>query len=633
MHRRLLSVRFANRLLPLLVILTLAFLPWLVVDQGSTNEEQEFYRGFQLLDVASVVTKGATLWALICLFLAVLCMLLPGTAIAVLGSLAGALTTVWYPLAMWNSSPDDYSTSGWILGPKLAAALWLTNFVVTAVTRFKQRRRDGIPNTSKRRIALGVAIAVAVTYAVPLSHDGLNRWADRCSAQFEATPAEVLRTIQADPVAGVDLSPANIAPDITYRSERARAMLAAVSKPGGGFRPATRVIVTAAGGRGADSVNPIGTVNGDPILAVGPPSWFGTGLRGSLVAFDRKTGVARWGRQYSGTGVHARRTPDQLMMLKLTPRPMATSFAMADGKRQWCTSLGKDPIYDSSAVFESATTVQGDQLYVVRRLGDERDRKDLQLARVDTTTGKITWEQPIQGHDYVSSIKTFGDQILFSQVSPDQYAADWNTEDRPRKPNRGALIAHSAATGAPTWTYAGPDDSNWAVDLIGFRDDTVIVAARQADTSPAKGAEPVRSWLIALDTTGKERWRQDLGSALAFNLTDEAKVAGDVVLTEERAAERDPIRLVAHDTATGKVLWSRLGGGARTPNLHLEKSAVVDHHLVAAAYGPDFGIRSLDLRTGKEATVIPEGRIDTVVGDDKSITFTTESLVITLDHN
>ncbi|MFB6718888.1 PQQ-binding-like beta-propeller repeat protein [Kribbella sp. NPDC056345] len=629
-----LGARIAARLLPLLVILTLAFLPWLVVGQGSDYGREQFFRGFQLLGADQPLSvRGATVWAMISLFLAGLCLLLPGTRVAVVGSLAGVVTAVAYPLNLWNDSPDDYSDSGWLLGPKIAVALWLTNAVVTAIGRFVLRRRNAVPRTSRRRVALATVIAIALTSAVPVAYAGWNRWAERCSAQFEATPAEVLRTIHADPVAGIDLSPADEDRQTTYRSERARAMLTAVGKPGGGFRPATRVIVTAAAGRAPDSVNPIGTVNGDPILAVGAPSWLGADLNGSLVALDRTTGLVRWGREYSGNGVHASQLPGQMMMLKLTPRPMAAAFTMTDGGRQWCTSLGKDPIYDSRAIFKTDTTEQDKQLYVVRGQADEADSESVRLTKVDATSGKISWERSVQGIRHVSSIDTFGDQVLFSQVPPENYAADWNSQTRPRTPDAGILVARSAATGDPAWTFAGPDDSSWAVNVIGISGNTVIVAARQSNKTPANGAEHVQSWLIALDPTGKERWRQDLGSALAFDLTDEAKVAGDVVLTEQRAAERDPIRLVARDTATGKVLWTRLGGTAQAPNLHLEESAIVDHHLVAAAYGPNYGIRSLDLRTGKEATVLPEGRVGSIVGDDKSITFTTESLVITLDHN
>ncbi|WP_405056472.1 PQQ-like beta-propeller repeat protein [Kribbella sp. NBC_01505] len=477
--------------------------------------------------------------------------------------------------------------------------------------------------SKKRRIIIiGIAIAVVLAAAVPTAFWGWGRWSDRCVAHVAETPAKALRSLHADPVDQADLGPLSAGKDMLINADRARAVLAAARKPGGGFQPAERVLVSA-----TDSVQPVGTVDGNPVLAVGPDTWVGMALQGSLVSMDRTTGQATWGREYFGDGTHGEQLPGQTMVLQLTSRPMAASFADADGRLQWCTWIGKDAITSYEPTFESDTT-DDKQLYVVRAAAEKATDRSVLLSRIDAGTGKIAWEQPIQGTNYVSDLDTFGDQILLDQASGKDFGSLWDSN---RPPGSGALIARSAATGAASWTYAGPDQSSWGVTVIGVRGDTVIVAARQANKKVAKYAEPVQSWLIALDRAGKERWRQDLGSdSLAFDLTEQAKVAGNVVLTEQRIPRQEP-KLEARDLSTGKLVWTRVRS-IRTPELHLEKAAVVDNHLVAAAYGPQYGVRSLDLATGNETTVLANGNVRTLVGDDKAITLTSEGLLLTLNH-
>ncbi|HEY0691652.1 MAG TPA: PQQ-binding-like beta-propeller repeat protein [Kribbella sp.] len=479
---------------------------------------------------------------------------------------------------------------------------------------------------TKRRITVvGIAIAVTLAAAVPIASYGWARWSGRCSAHVAETPAKALSGIHADPVDQVDLDSLRASEDKLISVERARAVLSAARTPGGGFQPVERVLVSA-----TDSVQPIGTVNGNPVLAVGPAAWVGMTLQGSIVPLDRNTGQAIWGRQYLGDGVHGQQLPDQTMVLQLTSRPMAASFANADGRLEWCTWISKDRLTSYQPTFQSATT-DDKQLYVVRAAAKEATDQSVLLTRIDARSGKIAWSQPIQGTDYVSALDTFGDQILLNQASAKDFGSLWNSATYPRTAGSGALIARSAATGAPSWTYAGPDQSSWGVNVIGVRGDTVIVAARQAKKIPAKNEEPVQSWLIALDRAGKERWRQNLGStSLAFNLTEQAKVAGSVVLTEQRARRQEP-KLEARDITTGKLLWTR----ARTntaPDLRLERSTITDNHLVVAAYGPLFGVRSIDLATGNETTVLAKGFVRSLVGDEKAITITAEGLIFTLDH-
>ncbi|TDO62470.1 putative pyrroloquinoline-quinone binding quinoprotein [Kribbella sp. VKM Ac-2571] len=485
---------------------------------------------------------------------------------------------------------------------------------------------------SRRRIALLAAIVVAMATASLGGVNGWNRWKSRCAAQVAETPAKVLRSIQADPADQVDLGPVD--KSHLTNPNAARGVLASARTPGGGFRPATHVLVAGADGRSQDSVQPIGSVNGDPILAAGPPAWLGSALRGSVVVLDRNTGQAKWGRQYFGDEVHGQQRPGRMMVLQLTSRPMAASFADADGRLEWCTWVGKDPITTYRATFTSDVSEDG-QLYVVHEPAEEVGERSVLLSRIDSTSGKVAWEQPVGGVDRVSSLDTFGDQVLLSRWDPKMYVDDrWRILNESKDPAAGALVARSATTGESTWTYAGPDSSGWIVNVVGTQGDTAVVVARRLKADP-KGGGPSgdalnQSWLIGLDRSGKERWRQDLGSALVYDLAADSKLAGDVVITKESKTS-DPQRLVAHDLATGKVRWTREASRS-VPEIKLDVSTVVGDRLVAAGTRPRGGLRSIDLVTGKEQVVLTDGDVRNLVGDDTSVTFVADGLVFTLDH-
>ncbi|MFG1909579.1 hypothetical protein [Kribbella sp. NPDC048928] len=487
-------------------------------------------------------------------------------------------------------------------------------------------------DTSKRRIALVAGIAVTVAAASVGGVNGWDRWKSRCSAHVAETPAKVLRSIQARPADQVDLAADRGSDSINPNA--ARGVLASARKPGGGFSPATRVLVSGADGRSADSVQSIGTADGDPILAVGPPAWVGSALKGSVVVLDRHTGQARWGRQYFGDAVQGRQLPGRMMVLQLTSRPMAASFATADGDITWCTWVGTDPVISYPPTFTS--DAEDGQLYVVREPAEEAGDRSVLLSRIDGTSGKIAWEQPVDGVDRLSSLDTFGDQLLLSRWDPQMYVDDrWAALSGRTDPNAGAVVARSAATGDATWTYDGPDPSGWIVNVIGVRDDTAVVVARRVKADPKTGGPAGealnQSWLIGLDRTGKERWRQDLGSALVYTLADDAKVADDVVITDESKSTDPKVRLVARDLTTGKVRWTKMTSRSG-PTIKLEVSTVIDHQLVAAGANPRGGLQSIDLTTGSQQAVLTDGDIRNIVGDNKSITFVADGLVFTLDH-
>jgi outer membrane protein assembly factor BamB len=488
-------------------------------------------------------------------------------------------------------------------------------------------------SSPKRRIfAAGIVVAVIAASLGGIS--GWHRWKSRCSAQVAETPAEVLQSIHADPADQTDFSQMRTG----YAPDQARAVLTSAGKPGGGFHPATYVLYT--NDPTFISERPIGYADGDPLLAV----------QGSVVRINRNTGQAMWGRQPSGRQVNEQQLPGQRIVLQLTDRPMAASFATADGTLQWCTWISNDLTTNwRGSTFSSAVSADG-QLYVVREPAkDERGYNaadpSVLFTRIDAATGKIAWEQAVRGVDYVNTLITFGDQILLSQSDPRSTTDDrWVNLNSTKNPEAGALLARSAVTGDATWTYPGPDRSGWTVNVIGVHGDTAVVVARRVKAKPNYRPEDDalnQSWLIGIDQTGKERWRQDLGSGvLTDDLAAKAVLAGDTIITDESKPVHprplDPTKhLVARDAATGKVRWTRLAGGS-APNISLKESTVIDDHLIAAATSQmdiDMnGLMSIDLATGKCRAVITAATVRAIVGDGKSVTFLAAGLVVTLNH-
>jgi outer membrane protein assembly factor BamB len=476
-----------------------------------------------------------------------------------------------------------------------------------------------------------VVLAVGSAGAVK----GWDRWQSRCSAQSAKTPDKALRSVEATPVAQLDLS--RLDPSHTIDPNAVRGVLASARKPGGGFQPVSRVLVADAAKQDKDSmvsiedaVQPVGMVNGNPVLAV-MGSWLG-GTSGSLVVMNRTSGSLQWGRQFSGGGAHARHLPGRLILLQQSPRPMAAAFAVDDGSLQWCTWLGDEAPTSYDPTFTSAVSADGG-LYVVHEPSEESVGRSVRLVRVDASTGVVGWEQPVSGVDRVSRVDVLGGQVLISRPDPRMYIrARW--ELLQRDPKAGMLMARSAANGKPSWTYAGPDRSRWAVNVIGTRGETAVVAARRVTAEPVSEGiteEALnRSWLVGLDSGGKEVWRQDLGTALVYDLSKQAKLAGNVVITQESKTGQ-PVRLVAHDIATGKVRWTRVT--SRTvPLIDLSTSTVVDNHLIVAGSGKRGGLRSIDLATGVEEPVLTDGNIRYVVGNGTAITVAADGLLFTLER-
>jgi hypothetical protein len=445
--------------------------------------------------------------------------------------------------------------------------------------------------------------------------------------------ADQLHSIQAEPLDAADPG----AREDQVLVDRAKAVLAAARTPGASFRAPSRVLVVPADGRADDSIDLIGSSStGDPLLAVGHSGWVGTPMQGAVVVLDRKDGVARWGRKYFGDGVHAHKLAGRMILLQLGQEPQIASVAQSDGKLDWCIKLDKKSPTGYEPTFASA--IDGtDKLYVVRAQGDHTEQGDVRLARIDTNSGKVAWDQDVAGVDSVQSVTAFGDQVLLSRVPPklDVWSRWRYLLNRNGKPDTavGSLMARSATTGEPTWTYRGPDQSPWTTEMVGVQGNTAVVLSRRTTSDPANAKSPVglnQSWLIGLDPTGKERWRQDLASRLDYDVAAGAKVVGDVVLTDERTSYQDGSVLVARDLPTGKVRWSRPNSVG--PHPILERSALAGNLLVAAVTG-NSGLVAIDLTSGQLQKVLARGGVRDVTSDGVSVTVSTEDLIFTLEKS
>jgi hypothetical protein len=196
--------------------------------------------------------------------------------------------------------------------------------------------------------------------------------------------------------------------------------------------------------------------------------------------------------------------------------------------------------------------------------------------------------------------------------------------------DRGAVIARSAADGSPAWTYRGPDDKGWVSNVVGVSKGTAVVVSRRSPEGAPKGAE-TQTWLTGIDKSGKELWRQDLKSQLDYDLSEEVKVTGGVVVTWETAGAMDKnSQLVGRDATTGAVRWRAAVGDVGVP---LRTSALVGNTLLTGAI--DRGLLAVDLTTGAISRPFHDKSlraVSKIVSDGRTVTISYEALTITFDQ-
>jgi outer membrane protein assembly factor BamB len=239
-----------------------------------------------------------------------------------------------------------------------------------------------------------------------------------------------------------------------------------------------------------------------------------------VLAFDAKTGKAKWQRQLAATGG----TNCHPMTCMAAPTPAADGTGVyalfatgdlaaldADGSLRWYRSLvGDYPTITNQVGMASSPVLYRDRLLVPMDNAGESF-----LAAIDTATGRNVWKTPRpRDVNWVTPVvREAGGaaEVLF--------------------PANGELIAYDLATGAKRWSVKGPGGGIPSPAAVG---DVVYV--------PGGGLTAVKPE----GTTAKTLWKSPrLGGGMASPLVYD----GVVYATASGV-------LKAADAATGKEIWS-----------------------------------------------------------------------------
>lgn len=481
---------------------------------------------------------------------------------------------------------------------------------------------------TRRRIVAGSIVLVVVVTTTAGALVGRERWNDRCAAGVTETPPEQLAGIRSVTPDQVDLQ-AFTGP---FRT-RAQAALDGIRKPGAPLGTAQQVLVAAKDGEPDDDIKLAGSIADGMLVIVQPGERSGGKVGGGLVAIDARTGEARWGRRFSWATRQTEIVPGKVVQLQ-TPGRQAQIAAVSqdDGKLLWCTKLPGGLTDRSVDLLSLNSAVGGESVYSTRITSTSSDDDGaLSLSRVDASTGKLIWNQRLSELSDARSLDAFGPQVLLSRFSktlflPEFWRLNGSAEGRPDR-DVGALVARSAATGEPTWAYRGPDTSAWVNTVVGVDGDIAVVVSRRP-TRAEHAADAGQSWLVGLDQSGKERWRVNTGFQFPANLTDDIRVVGDVILTDEIDRVGNPVRVVARESATGAIRWAIPTTG-RSARPKLAVSAHLGNTLLAADM-PSFqpGV-AIDLATGAISAPFGGASIDAITSDDKTVTVSAGGLLTT----
>jgi outer membrane protein assembly factor BamB len=397
------------------------------------------------------------------------------------------------------------------------------------------------------------------------------------------------------------------------------------------------VVVPHQWGEGEASL--VNSNDGDVRFEVGGGGLIGTATSGAVVQVDGETGKAVWGRRQVGYGAGGGDLADRMMLMH-TPRdkaPRVTAVNTSNGDLAWCTKLGQDSTTHWRPTFDSAAS--GDAMFVVREsdAGEDADDDDVRLSRLDARSGKVIWDKPVAGLPQADSLHVLHDQLLLSPFHTDQDANGRMrlldpSDKRPQSiVDRGAVMARSAADGAATWSYRGPDGRGWVSNVLGTGKDIAVVLSRRASS---QGKLVVNeTWLTGIDRTGKELWKHDFKSQYDHLILGSFEVVGDLVLShEQRDLKANKSTLVARSLADGTERWRTQLPTSGTP-LRPGASEVVGNSLVANTYAD--GLIAVDLGSGAVSNPLPGqkiGPIDRIVSDGRTVTIDANGLFLTFNR-
>lgn len=485
---------------------------------------------------------------------------------------------------------------------------------------------------NRRVVAIVAGVAVIAAGGVLVVRPW---WAGRCSTSFEEVPAAELANLQAVPVDQVDPD------DFTgiYRTN-ARNLLAAAQHPAAPLgRARSAVVVPHEGGNSRARL--VNSYDGDVRLEIGGGGFVGTERSGAVVQVDGESGQAVWGRRQVGYGVGGGDVADRMMLMHI-PRgkaPRVAAVKPSDGELDWCATLGKDHKTSWRPTFDSAAS--GDALFVVRESDADKDSKDdnagdVRLSRLDARSGKVDWDKSVENFPQANSLHVLRDQLLLSPFRLDLNIESWERVLDPGSKSKpvsdpGAIVARSAADGATSWSYRGPDQQGWINNVLGTGEDVAVVISRRSSRQGERWVS--QSWLVGIDRTGTELWKQDFKDKFDYLRSDSLLVTGDLVLSHEnRDSKAQTSDLVARSLTDGTERWRARLTGIGSP-LRRQSSDIVGNSLLTRSEAG--GLMAVDLGSGAVTNPLPGqkfGRIASIVSDGRTVTIDANGLFLTFDR-
>lgn len=337
-------------------------------------------------------------------------------------------------------------------------------------------------------------------------------------------------------------------------------------------------------------------------------------IRPTVVWLPRDDSLALWG-SFAGVsgwaGVGQSYVPGQDIHARV-------DFYRPDGRLAWSWQR---PRTDGESCYMSAATLSDGTLLAGGRLVSGTDPEIALLTALDAR-GDVVWEtvldypaDPNVGLSFLRLAVTSGDRI---------YAAGWTTRYNETGDSTEApvVIACYDSAGQPVWQKTFEFGGQFTCSALCPAGDEGVYLAVYGYSRQASGHGEEKSWLLRLDDTGREIWRQPLqdeqfdyeGISLATDGSGQVLIACSargrdtaptpipspaVFHDRFRAYAANPAALLCYSQA-GELVWNRLlngAFGAQSRQVYCEGEAIYWLVRVIDDVVPPYIFMSLDHRT------------------------------------
>lgn len=342
-----------------------------------------------------------------------------------------------------------------------------------------------------------------------------------------------------------------------------------------------------------------------------------------LTALDLPSGDVAWSVRLSAPLVSGGPVGDHVALLVGGPSPAVVSVSADDGRPASCaevpaagppgtppTTLATDQVGPDVVV---AAGPPGGPVTLSRLVA-------LPAAERDRAGAWAAWERELAEVPEVADVRVVDDAVVVSRVADPVQLGEIASAGGITRP---LVTAYGAADGEPVWQLpVGAGDR--AAAVVGDDPGTGTVLVLEVAPAAEGRAGATRSWLVAIDTEGRERWRRPLGPGLV-----NATQWGDLVVVQ-RPAPGGGARARAY-TPEGRRAWSlatadlppgrmRAGFGPAT--------AVGDELLVPA---PD-GLVVVDPATGAARPLGLDAQVDELVVVGRHLVARSGSAVLVMER-